>query len=523
MDIPVFQELLNSMLTTQQLRRDLGSVITPFRATFLGLLEMLLHELPTRPVLRVFETIGQRAGKNVARLVREHGPNCDLARTFELCLEYSDASGFTRFELEHFEGLETDSEISASVLLHASVETEAYLARSNPQKMRVCAMQTGYLTGVATELHHRPILFKEAACKGEGAHTCRLVSERSAEQINSASPIPYWEGAEFPNSGTLMPLMGQSNIIQTLRSRISVVANTQATVLIQGETGTGKELIARSLHMMSTRDQMPLVVMNCAALPETLVDAELFGVEKGAFTGAHQSRQGKFQNAHGGTLFLDEIGLLPHSVQGKLLRVLEDGCFDIVGGRTVEVDVRLIAATNVDLSEAAARGDFREDLYYRLCTVVLRAPPLRERKEDIAELAQKFLYEAARRHGKKGPHELTPDAIEYLMALEYPGNVRELKQIIEAATIFAPPDMVIDRQFLETGRQEKTRSRSTENKDTPSLEEVASAALASGIPLKDIEQACIEEALQRVGGNFSKAAKLLGMSRRQIEYRVTHR
>jgi two-component system, NtrC family, nitrogen regulation response regulator NtrX len=233
-------------------------------------------------------------------------------------------------------------------------------------------------------------------------------------------------------------IIGDSEALRRLRDQLRVVAPTNASVLISGENGTGKELVARALHFMSRRAHQPFVEVNCAAIPEDLIESELFGHEKGAFTGAASRRRGKFDLAHEGTLFLDEIGDMSLKTQAKILRILEEQRFERVGGsRPVQVDVRVVAATNKNLEEEIAKGTFREDLYHRINVIPLTVPPLRDRREDIPLLAEYFLKELARENNAL-PKSLTPRALEALAQLPWPGNVRELKNFVWRVAILTP-------------------------------------------------------------------------------------
>jgi two-component system, NtrC family, response regulator AtoC len=275
------------------------------------------------------------------------------------------------------------------------------------------------------------------------------------------------------------------------------VAPTDATVLLTGESGTGKEVLARCIHTNSLRASKAFVAVNCAALSPTLIESELFGHEKGAFTGAVAQHQGRFERAHGGTLFLDEIGELDGNLQAKLLRVLQEKTFERVGGtRTISVDVRVIAATNRNLTEMTAEKKFREDLYYRLSTFPVTIPPLRSRSADIAALAQLFLERYARKLGKTTPR-LSETAREKLLAYSWPGNVRELENMMERAAILADDEV--------------------QASDLP----IADAFdQARPVRMKDMERQAIEEALRLNDGNRTKAAQQLGISLRTLQYRL---
>jgi two-component system nitrogen regulation response regulator NtrX len=244
-----------------------------------------------------------------------------------------------------------------------------------------------------------------------------------------------------------LQITGQSQVIESLRAQIQRAAPTNATVLITGENGTGKELVAKALHHLSQRSQRPLIEVNCAAIPEELIESELFGHEKGSFTGAHEKRRGKFDLANGGTLFLDEVGDMSLKTQAKILRIIQEQCFERVGGaRVVQVDVRIIAATNKDLPGEIESGRFRQDLYYRLNVIPLHVPPLRDRLEDIPILIEDSLQDLAR-ESALGRKQVSAEVITFLQRYDWPGNVRELKNFIERLVIMSP-GQVISRKDL---------------------------------------------------------------------------
>jgi len=253
-------------------------------------------------------------------------------------------------------------------------------------------------------------------------------------------------------------------------SQVAQVADTDATVLIMGETGTGKELLARAIHSFSEREEGPMIKVNCAALPENLIESELFGHEKGAFTGANQQRKGRFELAHQGTIFLDEIGELPLNLQSKLLRVLQEGEFERVGGtKTIKVDTRVIAATNRDLRSMAEKGEFREDLYYRLNVFPIKNLPLRERRDDIPVLVEHFTRKYNKKFGKTVEKASKAD-LKKLMNYDFPGNIRELENIVERAIILSPGKKLNLQSNLLTSVEED--SSVAPNDDFPSFEEM---------------------------------------------------
>ncbi len=300
-------------------------------------------------------------------------------------------------------------------------------------------------------------------------------------------------------------IIGESGRMQEVLSLVRRVAGSDATILIQGESGAGKELIARAIHYASPRAGAPLVSVNCAALPETLLESELFGHEKGAFTGAVATRKGRFELADGGSLFLDEIGDLPLHLQVKLLRVLQEREFERVGSsRPVAVDVRLLAATHQNLEILVRAGRFRDDLYYRINVVTIALPPLRERREDIPLLLDHFVEKFSRRNGKR-IGGLTREAREALLRYDYPGNVRELENLVERAVILTR-DEVIGLEDLPLGVKEREGETSGETSLT--------------VRVEGLERRMIREALDRADGVQTRAAEILGISERVLRYKL---
>jgi DNA-binding NtrC family response regulator len=297
-------------------------------------------------------------------------------------------------------------------------------------------------------------------------------------------------------------IIGHSQVMQDIFATIVRVAGTRATVLLAGESGVGKDMIARAIHHHSPRRDRPFVKINCTALPENLMESELFGYEKGAFTGANISKAGKFEAADTGTVFLDEIGDVPPAIQVKLLRVLQDREFERLGSNKVmHSDVRVVAATNVDLRAALENGTFREDLYYRLNVVPMDIPPLRDRKEDIPYLVQHF--------AKKFNGEISEGAMERLMSYHWPGNVRELENVIERSVLLAQgPRVEADDIRIDTTGRARPASAT------------ADQFLPEGMTLDAYEQSIIREALKRADGNKSQAARLLGLTRNALRYRL---
>ncbi|MBI3457787.1 MAG: sigma-54-dependent Fis family transcriptional regulator [Candidatus Rokubacteria bacterium] len=304
-------------------------------------------------------------------------------------------------------------------------------------------------------------------------------------------------------------IVGAHSSMVRIYALIAQVAPTTTTVLIQGETGTGKELIARAIHNQSPRRENPFVAVNLPAIPESLVESELFGHEKGAFTGAYKRRLGKFELAHGGSIFLDEIGSLRPDVQAKLLRVLQEHEVERLGGtQTIKVDIRLLAASNLDLKQAIAAGAFREDLYYRVNVVSIRLPPLRERLEDIPLLAAHFLRRYSQKFGR-AVRDISPDALEMLKTYAWPGNVRELENIIERAVALARgPVIGLQHLPIELAVPD----------GIPSDPDATSSSLKA--TLQRIETQLVLRALESTGWNVARAAEQLGVHRNTLRYKL---
>ncbi|MEM7350148.1 MAG: sigma-54 dependent transcriptional regulator [Acidobacteriota bacterium] len=312
---------------------------------------------------------------------------------------------------------------------------------------------------------------------------------------------------ELGERDRLVDLVGSAPSMQRLFRQVEKLAATDATILLTGESGTGKELAARALHALSRRAEKPFVAVNCAAIPEGLLESEFFGVEKGAYTGADRSRAGNFEAAAGGSLFLDEIGELPIAIQPKLLRALQEGRFTPVGGtRELESDARLIAATNRDLAAEVREGRFREDLYYRLNVVPLCMPPLRERREDIPRLVEHFAARAARRHGVR-VRAFPAGVLKRLLDHPWPGNVRELGNAVERLVLLAEDGRV----SADDLPQEMSRQTKTDNGFRLS---------PSGISWEAHERSCLAQALEHAGGNRARAARLLDLPYKAFLYRL---
>ena len=379
----------------------------------------------------------------------------------------------------------------------------------------------------AFDFFSKPLKMRELAASLQRTtrfHALRQEKDRYRERLDHLT-------VEAHRSYGLSAIIGESPAIRAVKDRIELVCNTAATtVLIQGETGTGKELVARAIHYGSSRAEGPFVTVDCTSIPESLIESELYGHVKGAFTDAKDERKGYFEQANGGTLFLDEIGDMPPSMQTRLLRSLEERRIRRVGGNEeIAIDVRVVSATNRDLPQAISQQEFRQDLYFRLNTVSIPLPALRERREDILPLARHFLRQYTREL-RKSIEGFTPEAEELLHAYSFPGNVRELRNTLERATIFCDASHIspIDLQ-LEPGVQRLGnggRDGAPGHTSIPTIESADADGESfdfesfGSLNLADMEKEAIRVALQRTYNNQVQAAKLLGISRTALRRRL---
>lgn len=344
------------------------------------------------------------------------------------------------------------------------------------------------------------------------------VTLKKAEEFTQLVKVNRFLSHEEDDAGGY-ELLGRSSAMEQLRQLIRKVARTQATVLIHGESGTGKELVARALYRESPRANAPFIRVNCAAIPENLIESEFFGHEKGAFTGALNKREGRFELAHGGTILLDEISEISPQVQAKLLRVLQERELERVGGsRTIKVDVRVMATTNRHLEQSVERKEFRQDLYFRLNVVPIHVPPLRDRREDIPFLAEQFMHRFTRKHGVK-VGGISPACLAVLQAHDWPGNVRELQNVVERAVILCPDGG--DLQSAHLGLVgPSVSSPAPKPSGLPSLAPVEADSPRELLSLDEIEKRHILLTLERCGNNRTHAAKSLGVSIRTLRNKL---
>jgi len=433
-----------------------------------------------------------------------------------------------------------------------SWESQAHLRHYGQSSEGVCWILVGYASGYTSAFMGRQVLYKEVECfaKGAGVKHCVLVGK----------PVEEWEDASdfalLMNHDSIAEQLNclQDEVVQ-LRSTASekkmptdivgnspVVGNSPAflaaygllmqaagsliTVLLQGETGVGKEVFARMLHDWSSRSKEPFIAINCAAIPHDLVESELFGVEKGAFTGANVSRPGRFERANGGTLFLDEVGDLPLSAQAKLLRVLQEGEVERIGGAKIhKVSVRLVTASNINLRQLVDERKFRSDLYFRINALQINIPPLRERSLDILSLAKSFIKKHSAIYGKR-LRGFSDKAKLALLSYQWPGNIRELQNVVERGVMLAPngTHITINHLFPSYSNDELEFELNAKGGLSPSQREsgkdFCEAILSGKITLEQANTLLAEAAVEKANGNLSAAARMLGLTRPQLAYRL---
>lgn len=520
---------------------------------------------------------GYVSGANDARLVRERWPDAEPSAIFIAGTRLHTLEGVVKVVPVNFSYEPDSGRYQGEFLWHNSSEDDEHLDAYGVGTSPACWLQLGYAIGYVSTLLGHLVIFREVECRSMGAAVCRVIG-KSAELWDDASEdLRYLNAQDFVDSGMLTAsvpgptsrpgdaepggaaatseerdsedvpgaaLVGASSSFNAACHLLQRVAPTDATVLFTGESGVGKERFARMLHQISRRLDKPFIAINCAAIPETLVEAELFGVERGAYTGATHSRAGRFELAHEGTLFLDEIGTLSLVAQGKLLRALQEGEFERVGStRTQRVNTRVVAATNEDLQQAVREGRFRQDLFFRLNVFPIHLPPLRERRDDIPLLMSHFVKSYAHKHGL-AVRGFSPRAIKALLNYSFPGNIRELQNLVERGVILAQAGLVdLSHMFIsgETLNQEVlslaiagevATLASEQPGDTPApypetlldlVDGWSRHMRGSGTSLPALEQQLLEEAVRRANGNLSSAARTLGITRAQLAYRLQRR
>lgn len=497
---------------------------------------------------------GHSAGERDGMLARQIRPDQSVFEAFAVGPQLHMLEGAVQVEAELFD-YEPHADPSRSHF-HAvfnwrnSWEAEAHQQEYGLQDEPACWMLLGYASGYSSAFFQQPVLFKERRCLACGHEHCqiegRFLHEWPADEVDTeqepASVLNTMQAlqeeveslrSQLQQNCRKTRLVGQSPAFERAFLLLQQAAPTQVTVLLTGETGVGKEQFARALHIMSDRADKPFVAINCAALPAELIESELFGVEKGAFTGAVQARAGRFERADGGTLFLDELGELPLAAQAKLLRVVQQGEIEKLGGTEVrKVDVRIVAATNADLEKAVEAGTFRRDLLYRLNVYPIQIPALRERLEDIPLLAQHMLQHYSAQH-HKCVHGFTKQALAALRNHDWPGNVRELGNLVERGVIFTQPDHDIDVAALfpqlavppsdrvaASGQLESADGAPGSLAGNDGAVALYRALCSQGLGLEDLESMLLQEAVAQAGGNMAAAARALKITRPQLSYRL---
>jgi DNA-binding NtrC family response regulator len=431
----------------------------------------------------------------------------------------------------------------AECLWESSWEDEANIADFGFGDEPACWTQIGYASGYTSAFMGRLVVFKEVECRSQGDARCRIIGQPAEEwcderyldyfrpQAIGKQLIDYSVGLEQlravqPRREYDKKLIGVSQGFRAAFDLLKSAAGSSITVLLLGETGVGKEMFARWLHENGPRAKGPFIAVNCAAIPHELIEAELFGVEKGAYTGAQLARAGRFERASGGTLFLDEVGDLPLAAQVKLLRVLQSGEIERLGSeQTTKINVRIVAATNVDLPQAMQGGKFRSDLYYRLNTFPITIPPLRERGADIPALIQRFVEKYSQLYSKT-LRGLTDRAMREVLNHPWPGNIRELENAIERAVLLAPDNGPIEAIHLfgqapaRAAEGAVDASGHVTQASASALDPLCEQVLGHNIDLDALERRLMQLAMQRANGNLSQAARLLGITRPQLAYRL---
>ncbi|OUY06217.1 phenol degradation transcriptional regulator MobR [Acinetobacter populi] len=503
------------------------------------LYQMLGHERTKHFFIRC----GYQAGMKDAEITSKLRPNMTAEEAFMAGPQMHGIRGMVQVEVNTLKLChETGSFYADFNWLH-SFESEVHLNEFGTSDEPACWMLLGYACGYSSFVMGQTIIYQETKCTAKGDEHCQIIGkplttwENADELIRFMSPDPVADQiialqAELKtlkqniytsseSDYTMFNSVGESTAYRQVCELLKKSAGSKVVVLLQGETGVGKEAFARGIHQASQRKHAAFVAVNCASIPPDLIEAELFGVEKGAYTGATQSRMGKFERAHGGTIFLDEVIELSPRAQAALLRILQEGEFERVGDyQTRRIDVRVVAATNEDLFDAVQQGRFRADLFYRLNIFPVMIPPLRERRDDIPLLVKHFLkrFESIYDKTIKG---LSDKALSYLMSHDWPGNIRELENLLERATLLTEHQQEIKLSNLIPQYQLNQEQNLDVNTVTAANQQhMIEQLLDQNFSLEQFEQDMIQTALSRSQNNVSEAARLLGISRATLDYRL---
>lgn len=499
---------------------------------------------------------GYVSGARDAQLVRQQWPEADPPAAAIAGTRLHALEGVVKVEVVHVHYDADSGDYEGEFLWHNSSEDDEHITAYGVGGSPACWMQVGYATGYVSTLFGRLVVFREVNCRSSGDALCRVIGKSVERWEDPQEDLRYlnaqaFVGAASPDHpaaarvvdldayapdrpGPDPTLVGASSAFNAACHMLQRVAPTTATVLFTGESGVGKEMFASMLHRISPRIDKPFVALNCAAIPETLMESELFGVERGAYTGAGQSRPGRFERANGGTLFLDEIGTLSFVAQGKLLRALQEGEIERVGGtRTIPVDVRVVAATNVDLRQAVRDGSFREDLFFRLNVFPIHLPPLRDRRNDIPLLMSHFLAHYQKKHQRNVPG-FSQAAVKAMFNYAFPGNIRELQNLVERGVILVTDGEPIEVHHLFSSGEPLTQEVLSLEMHGDSAATLSRAPLPGPFglaaqpvaadpaarPLEQAEVTLLRQAIRRSGGNLAAAARQLGISRATVAYRI---
>lgn len=503
------------------------------------LLDSLGVERARGLLVRMGFASGQRDGDLA---IRERRAGMRTEDAFLLGPKLHSLEGAVRVEKVHLELDLARGHFFGEFLWENAWECEAHSADFGYGDDPQCWTQVGYASGYTSAFMGRLVVFREVECRSMGDSRCRIFGQPAEDwkddryvdlfrpESIASRLIEFNIGIEKIRAVQArrehdQTLVGVSPGFRAAFDLLRKAATGAITVLLLGETGVGKEVFARWLHDNGSRSKGPFIAVNCAAIPAELIEAELFGVEKGAYTGAHHARAGRFERASGGTLFLDEVGDLPLSAQVKLLRVLQTGEVERLGSEgTLKVDVRIVAATNVDLAVAMQTGKFRSDLFYRLNTFPIRIPPLRERIADIPALVDRFVEKYSALYAKK-LRGLSDKAMREVMDHAWPGNIRELENVIERAVLLAPDNGSIEAcQLWEAAPSARGGQVSAcgevSERAVDSLDALCDQVLKENIGIASLESRLMQTAMQRAKGNLSQAARLLGITRPQLAYRL---
>ena len=511
-------------------------------STFGALRKELIESLGIERAKGILMRIGFESGRADAMVARQIRPDVNDEERFAVGPQLHTLEGIVRVDPIRLEIDIRAGHYYGEFYWDNSFEDEEHIKTFGISPEPACWNQIGYACGYTSEFMGKPILYKEVECAASGDSRCRIIGKPADKWEDGSEMLMYFDSVSVAET-----ILALQNEVQDLRAEVHgefsfnhIVANSESTreamkllkaaaacdvtVLLLGETGVGKEIFCQTIVNMSSRNKANFVTVNCAAIPHDLLESELFGAEKGAYTGAEKSRPGRFERAHGGVLFLDEIGELSSEAQAKLLRVLQTGEIERVGdSRTRKIDVRIIAATNADLAARVKEGSFRADLYYRINVFPLTIPPLRERLDDLSALIERFIERYNKKYGKQ-VKDVTDLSMQAMKSYAWPGNIRELENVIERGVILSTGRMIDVQQLFPgiemapsvVGKPVDEGGRLVTHGDMPVWHEL----ISSGLSMDQIEKTLLGSALELAKGNASEAARTLKMSDAQFRYRI---